>query len=1000
MATRITPNLIKLIEINVNSLISLERRNNLCNFLSIHRPHIVLLVETVLNEKHRLIVPNYHFVRTDKTAFPNGRGTGILVRDNLKFQQINTSLWNLKTLETTAIMFETEDNQSILAVSIYRPHGNNAGLLDVTDLDIIMDFKNRNNRCKVIMGGDFNAKHQAWRNISRCNSGVKLENWLTANSAFQNLSLIYTAEPTYYVRNYSSHLDLFLINEDINIIYPTISPNMLSILDYPSDHRAVELIIDLHSIPLKSPPITMPNYNQTNWKLFNRIIDAGISNINITSRSNMSPMQIDNAVEEITSLITNTIEEIVPKVTLRNRMQFPIPNSLKRIIDEKNRLRRVWQRYRYDHRAQRLRSEINNLEKIIRDSLKILQTEHWQRQLSDIKLDNHTFANIRKFVKSKNTNTVHSLNDPTTLVLTNDNTEKASILANHYESVHCQNILLGDPVFTATVTEYVQSTLSLPIARTQFQQHASANSAFSYDADRHLVSPNLLLAAIVSRANKKSCGADKVSNFIIKKLSPKFRILLAILFNQAYNIAFFPTAWKTALVMPILKPGKPTSQSLSYRPISLLSCLGKLFEKCIKRIIDDECNRLSIIPADQFGHKSVIHPLVKFTTDITSNLNKRTATIACTLDVEKAFDTVWTDGLLYKLHNIQGVSTHICLLIKSYLTDRSFCVIIGNAKSNLHPIAAGVPQGGVLSSLLYMIYVADLPPPPPDPHPINRLQYADDILVYVSLMNLRNGQNRINNYISDIQNFLFRWKIQLNPLKAESIVFKGSNRQHCRTINRLHDKISIRMNMQDIPLQGDIKYLGIIFKKKPTFVSHVSEAIRKASNAYHQIKHILRHTSKLNVKIKLLCYKQLIRPILSYGFPTWAGISSHQMERLRCFERKCIRACINYRRPLDTYKIISNVELYNTSDMIRIDSFMINNTIKLFDRWPTTPLLQSCIDHEPAILDDPRTPYKPPWLIQHLFTTDQLFLDTTPMLYHIRHHANMRHLGPVYSTAT
>lgn len=223
-----------------------------------------------------------------------------------------------------------------------------------------------------------------------------------------------------------------------------------------------------------------------------------------------------------------------------------------------------------------------------------------------------------------------------------------------------------------------------------------------------------------------------------------------------------------------IKKSEPTFEPISYRPISLLSCLGKLYERCIKQILDAECSRLDIIPPDQFGNKSVVlHPLIKFSTDIALHLNKRTPTIACALDVEKAFDTVWSDGLLYKLHNIYGISTHLCHPMKGYPSNRSFKVVVEDSKSALHPITAGVPQGGVLSSLLYQIYVSDLPHPPNDPHLIQRLQYADDILVYVSVKNLLNGQNRMSNYISDIQNFLTKWKIKLNPMKAESIVFNN-----------------------------------------------------------------------------------------------------------------------------------------------------------------------------------------------------------------------------------
>lgn len=1000
MAVQQASHLFKFVEINVNSLISQERRHNLNTFLNTHRPDIVLVVETVLLSKHRIAIPNYHFIRSDKDTYTDGRGTGIFIRENINYEKINTRAWNLQTLETTAILIKTECNQSVLVVSVYRPASNNTRI-DVADLDKIITFKNRINQCKLVIGGDFNARHQDWSNPISCNSGLSLANWLSTNGVFQNLTLVFSAEPTYYKGNYTSHLDLYLISDDLNIVFPAATPNKLSILDYPSDHRAVELIINLQSSPTRSRPIAIPNFSQTDWKLFNRSIDAGINQISISSNCNMTTAQIDTAVHEITSLINDTVDRVVPKITVRNRMPFSIPNDLQHLINEKNRLRRIWQRRRYDHNAHHIRSEINNLEKIIRDRLKILQTDHWQRALSSVKLDNHTFSNIRKFAKSKRCNTVYSLQvDPASTALTSDSKEKAEILSEHYEAVHRQNNLMGDAVFTDTVTQYVQNTFIDPIPRFHFSQHATANPSFVHDSARHLVSMKSLGIAIKSRANKKSKGADNISNFLIKKLSPKFKILLAILFNQAYNIAFFPTEWKTALIIPILKKSKPTSEPISYRPISLLSCLGKIYERCIKQVIDAECDRLDILPPDQFGDKSVLHPLIKFSTDISMNLNKKTPTIACALDVEKAFDTVWTEGLLYKLHHIYGVSTHVSHLIKSYLSNRSFKVVVEDSKSALRPIAAGVPQGGVLSSLLYLIYVSDLPHPPTNRHPIQRLQYADDILVYVSVKNLLDGQNRMSNYVSDIQNFLTKWKIKLNPLKAESIVFKGTFKQHGKNVNQLHDKIGLHMNQQAIPLKGDLKYLGVIFKKRPTYVSHVTEAIKKATCAYHEIKHLLKRTSKLDSKVKLLCYKQLIRPILSFGFPTWAAISSHQMERIRVFERKCLRACINYGKSPDTHKTISNLELYDTSKITRIDSFLISSATKIFDRWPPSELLQSCVEHDPIILDDPNIPYQPPWLIQHLMLKNQLYQGSTPLIYHRRHRVSMRHLGLTYSTST
>lgn len=992
---------IKIMQINANSLISSVRRHNMQTFLKTHKPCAVLISETVLQPKHKIVFDNYQFIRTDKDNSTHKRGTGILIKNNIKYSPINTITWNLKTLEATAIIIETVDNKKFFIVSVYRS-AKNRGCLDVKDLEIIIEKQRKVNRSKLIVGGDLNALHEIWLNIRRCPSGIALARWLDTNSALLDIKLLHSAEPTYYKGNYSSYLDVFIVSEDIDVVFPTATPNELTICDYPSDHRAVELIVSTSSVLSKAPDVQVQVLQKTNWKVFNNIIDAGINNVKVKNNENMTTQEIDIAVQDLTELITTTMDAVIPKVTIKRSSDVIIPDSLLHIIEEKNRLRRRWQRRRYNHDEHALKSEIKCLEKIIKDQLRIVHTQHWQKKLSSVKLDRHTFANIRKFTKSAESSTVHMLNrnDVTQTSTTND-AEKAEILGKHYEAVHHQNENIGDPDFTTTVERYVEETFrEQPSVRSVFSQHATANPSFVFDKTRHLVSINSLNDTLSSRANKKSKGEDKISNFVIKKLSPKFRILLAMLFNQAYNIGYFPAAWKRAIIVPILKKSKPSNEAASYRPISLLSCLGKTFEHCVNKVVAEECSRLMVIPNDQFGlsfGRSVYHPLTKFTTDVTMEINKRTPTIACTLDIEKAYDTVWINGLIYKMHNLFGFEAHLCSFILNYLSDRSFQVIVNNKLSASHQIVAGVPQGGVLSAFLYIIFVSDLPAPPVSTNPVRRLQFADDILVYIAAKQLQTGQDRLNNYINTIEEHLTKWRIKINPLKAEAVVFKGTNKQHGVHVNKNYKNIKIVVNGQQVNLKNQLKYLGVIYSQRPTFAAHVTEALAKAGRAYHNIKGVLKSTSKLDTQIKLLCYKQLIRPILSFGFPAWAGISSCQMERLRCFERRCIRACINYKRPYYTYKWISNKELYQQSEIKRIDCFMLDSTIKLFGKWPQLETLDDCINLDADQLDDVHQAYKPPWYIQHLHDTNRLYVNSAPSIYHVRHRANTRHLGPVYS---
>lgn len=229
--------------------------------------------------------------------------------------------------------------------------------------------------------------------------------------------------------------------------------------------------------------------------------------------------------------------------------------------------------------AYQLRSEINLLTKIIDDRLKEVYVTHWTNFMNSIKMGPTAFKKIKNFCKSGATTNIKSMIDPITGGETSSQGEIANIIGNNFYNVHQQNDGIGNPVFTARVNSEIEAEFNNYTPRTTFTFETPANASVMFNPDIHLTSVNNLKSILKSRANKRSTGHDEIPNVILRKLSHNCIVKITTLFNQTYNMCYFPTSWKLANIIPIRKPDKPENQSTSYRPISLLPCLSKVYEK-------------------------------------------------------------------------------------------------------------------------------------------------------------------------------------------------------------------------------------------------------------------------------------------------------------------------------------------------------------------------------------------------------------------------------------
>ena len=289
-------------------------------------------------------------------------------------------------------------------------------------------------------------------------------------------------------------------------------------------------------------------------------------------------------------------------------------------------------------------------------------------------------------------------------IITNEK-DKYNIIGANFAAVYTQNRNLGKPKLTELIEKHYDEIISdidnisfTNASLMQFSENNSAsNPCWDTDAD-YFSSPLETLKLFRSLNNKKSSGIDGIPNIVLKNLPFSIIYDFNIIFNNCLSNCYFPEGWKTAKVVPISKKGKNPADPTSYRPISLLPNISKIFEILLKNALEKFFSDKDLIPDNQFGFRhrlSTVHALNKLSSDVHYALARKESVAACLIDLEKAFDTVWIKGLVYKL-NQNGCPPHLLKILTNMLRNKKNFTTVNNTNPDLiFELADGMQQGTV-----------------------------------------------------------------------------------------------------------------------------------------------------------------------------------------------------------------------------------------------------------------------------------------------------------------
>ena len=258
-----------------------------------------------------------------------------------------------------------------------------------------------------------------------------------------------------------------------------------------------------------------------------------------------------------------------------------------------------------------------------------------------------------------------------------------------------------------------------------------------------------------------------------------------------------PSLWKLANVTPIHKKNDPSDFS-NYRPISLLSTIGKSLEKIIHKHVFNFLRANSVLTNLQSGFipaDSTVNQLVDIYNTFCKALDEGKEVRAIFCDVSKAFDRVWHKGLLFKLKS-GGITDSLLDWFEDYLSNRKQRVVLPGATSRWTNIKAGVPQGSILGPLLFLVYINDIV----DEINSNIRLFADDTSLYIIVENPIEAAIQLNADLENVHQWASRWLVTFNPTKTESLLF---TRKHNRPY---HPPVSMNNNV--ITEVTDHKHLG------------------------------------------------------------------------------------------------------------------------------------------------------------------------------------------------
>ena len=788
-----------------------------------HSPDIIATVETFLNPT---IPTNFGHIqgysewhRRDRAHGTFG-GIAVCFREGLAVEPLDVNMD--RHLEMTFFRIWTKQRDTILLCVCYRPQWQGSDPIDFlhTNLDaLLLQYS-----CKhLVVMGDMN-QHLVARNFEDFLNVYGLTNHVTF--------------PTHIS---GSSLDPVITDIPDSII--TCHP--LGMVG-SSDHSAILTTINTAADNNEASARVNWLWSRGDWDRLREELDC-------TAWMDLLHGDINTQVEAFTNLLLQLQDKYIPSQTYKSKPKdMPwFGYHCRRAADNKSR---AWQRYK-SHPSQANKAihkeACKHMKRIQKQSIQRWREELRSKFSGQSVSSKEWWSGVKQQQGLSFNSDIPPLTRPDGSVAVS-NKDKAELLATHFSS----KMTVPDPSHTPPkIPPLTKATLEILT-----------------------VTEEEVKKLLLQTDPNKAIGPDSISPHLLKRCATQLTSPLTTLFNNILSSSTWPRQWKEARVVAVHKKnGKQDPKN--YRPISLLSIIGKILESLITSKITNFLKAHHLLSSKQFGFmegRSAADLLLLLSTEWNQSLDNGNDTFVVALDIAGAFDKVWHEGLVVKLRSL-GVSGPLLLLIKNYLQHRFLRVVVSGHTSNQHPINASVPQGSVLGPLLWNIYFNDILQLVPEAQ-----AYADDCTLAFSCdrHDWQETTHRINQALENIAAWSSRWQVTLAPDKTQAMLI--SRRQDINTL----PPPNIHLEGRQLQLQDSITILGVEVDSRLSFTSHAKKV---AKNAAWKLSCIRRISNFLDAKGIEILYKAQVRSLMEYSPLTWSSCPPSYLATLDRVQRRAQR---------------------------------------------------------------------------------------------------------------